>query len=92
MALPTLVTPLSLQGIGETARNLYTAAAQEHGDRGLVGAMGGVLMQLPGTMVRPIIVATEATRQVLGGVKYQFVPDARKEASDKWRLAANKPS
>ena len=56
-----------------------------------MGAMGGVLMQLPGTVVKPIIVATEATRHVLGGVKYQFVPDARKEASDKWRLNANKP-
>lgn len=48
-------------------------------------------MQLPGTVVKPIIVATEATRHVLGGVKYQFVPDARKEASDKWRPSANKP-
>ncbi|KAL5463584.1 hypothetical protein EMCRGX_G032495 [Ephydatia muelleri] len=65
------------EGIGETARNLYTAAAHEHEEKGFVGAMGGVLMQLPGTVVKPIIVATEATRHVLGGVKYQFVPDAR---------------
>ena len=79
------------EGIGETARNLYTAAANEHEKKGFVGAMGGVLMQLPGTVVKPIIVATEATRHVLGGVKYQFVPDARKEASDKWRLNTNKP-
>ena len=73
------------QGISETARELYTAAAHEHEERGVAGAVGGVLRQLPGTIVKPIIFASEATRHVLGGVKNQFVPDARKEAIDKWR-------
>ncbi len=74
-----------LQGIGGTARDMYTAASREHEERGMTGAVGGVLRQIPGTIVKPIILASEATRQVLGGVKNQFVPDARKEANKKWK-------
>lgn len=72
-------------GIGGTARDMYSAAAREHEERGMTGAVGGVLRQIPGTIVKPIILASEATRHVLGGVKNQFVPDARKEASKKWK-------
>ena len=75
------------KGIGGTARDMYSAATKEHEERGVSGAVGGVLRQLPGTIVKPIILASEATRHVLGGVKNQFVPDARKEASEKWRSA-----
>ena len=64
-------------------------AAQEHEERGVTGAVGGVLRQLPGTFVKPIILASEATRHVLGGVKNQFVPDARREASEKWKTSEN---
>ena len=49
------------------------------------GAVGGVLRHIPGTLVRPVIFASEATRHILGGVKNQFLPDARQEASDKWK-------
>ncbi len=55
----------------------------------MAGAVGGVLRHLPGTFVKPIILASEATRQVLGGVKNQFVPDARKEAQEKWKSSDN---
>ncbi len=74
-----------VQGIGGTARDLVNIAAQEHEERGMTGAVGGVLRQIPGTIVKPIILASEATRHVLGGVKNQFVPDARREAQEKWR-------
>lgn len=67
--------------------DLYTAAAYEHEEKGVTGAVGGVLRQLPGTIVKPIILASEATRHVLGGVKNQFVPDARREAEEKWRAS-----
>ena len=61
-------------------------AMQEHKERGVTGAVGGVLRQLPGAVIaRPIVFLSEASRHVLGGVKNQFVPDARKEASEKWR-------
>ena len=61
-------------------------ATQEHEERGMAGAVGGVLRQLPGTILaKPVVLFSEATRHVLGGVKNQFVPDARREASEKWR-------
>ncbi len=78
-----------VQGIGGTARDMYAAAAREHEERGVTGAVGGVLRQIPGTIVKPIILASEATRHVLGGVKNQFVPDARQEAGRKWKDSEN---
>ncbi|CAN8009581.1 unnamed protein product, partial [Ixodes pacificus] len=73
------------EGLGDTARTLVQAASQEHRQKGVSGALGGVLRQLPPTVVRPIIVATEATSSVLGGVRNQILPDAHREAVQKWR-------
>jgi len=36
--------------------------------------------------VKPFIVATEATSNVLGGMRNQIRPDVRQEESQKWRL------
>ena len=47
--------------------------------------MGRVLCNLPGKKVRPIVFASEATQHVLGGVNNQFVPEAKREASEKWK-------
>lgn len=51
----------------------------------MTGAVGGVLRQIPPTVVKPIILATEATSNVLGGAMNQLAPDKRKEALEKWR-------
>ena len=71
--------------MGDTAWDLYEVAATEHNEHGVASAVGGVLRNIPGTVVRPIIFASEATRHVLGGVKNQLIPEARKEARDKWK-------
>ncbi|KAF5283909.1 hypothetical protein FQA39_LY04729 [Lamprigera yunnana] len=73
------------EGIGETADNLVRVASHEHEQKGYSGAVGGVLRQIPPTVVKPIIIATEATNNVLGGMQSQLVPDARREAKQKWR-------
>ncbi|KDR16670.1 autophagy-related protein 2 homolog A-like [Zootermopsis nevadensis] len=73
------------EGIGETAQTLVRVASEEHEQKGMSGAVGGVLRQIPPTVVKPIILATEATSNVLGGMKSQLVPDARREAVEKWR-------
>ena len=63
-----------LQGLDETARSLAEAAAREHARRGLSGAVGGILRQMPSTLVfRPVIVATAATTNMLEGVKNQVI-------------------
>ncbi|XP_050712970.1 autophagy-related protein 2 homolog A-like [Eriocheir sinensis] len=72
-------------GIGETATAIVQAASQEHQHKGVSGAIGGVLRQIPPTVVQPIILASEAAGTVIGGMKNQLVPDARKEAVDKWK-------
>ncbi len=56
-----------------------------HEQKGLPGAVGGVLRQIPPTVVRPLIVASEATSNLLGGMRNQIKPDARKEDFLKWR-------
>ncbi|XP_023222946.1 autophagy-related protein 2 homolog B-like isoform X2 [Centruroides sculpturatus] len=73
------------EGLGDTARNFVKIASEEHEHKGVSGAVGGVLRQIPPTVVKPIILATEATSTVLGGVRNQLVPDARREAVEKWR-------
>ena len=73
------------QGFGETAQNLVRVANEESEHKGMTGAVGGVLRQIPPIVVKPIIIATEATVNVLGGVQSQLVPNTRKEAFDKWR-------
>lgn len=61
-------------------------ASEEHEHKGISGAVGGVLRQIPSTVVKPIILATEATSNVLGGMRHQLAPDARREAAEKWRI------
>lgn len=73
------------EGFDETARALSEAAINEHRRRGLGGAVGGVLRQMPSTIMRPVIMATAATSNVLEGVQSQVAPDIRREEEEKWR-------
>ncbi|KAK3878072.1 hypothetical protein Pcinc_017284 [Petrolisthes cinctipes] len=72
-------------GIGETATAIVQAASEEHHHKGVSGAIGGVLRQIPPAAVKPIILASEAAGTVIGGMKNQLVPDARREAAEKWK-------
>jgi autophagy-related protein 2 len=66
------------EGFDETARTLTEAATSEHARRGgLTGAVGGVLRQVPSTMMRPVIIGTTATVNLLEGVQSQVAPDIR---------------
>lgn len=69
----------------DTAQTLCDVASRGHEQKGLPGAVGGVLRQIPPTVVRPLIVASEATSNLLGGMRNQIKPDARKEDFLKWR-------
>uniref|UniRef100_A0A6B2EBD1 Autophagy-related protein 2 n=1 Tax=Phlebotomus kandelakii TaxID=1109342 RepID=A0A6B2EBD1_9DIPT len=72
-------------GIGETVHTIMEVAALEHDQKGYTGAVGAVVREIPSTMVKPIVLATQATTNVLGGVRNQLVPDARIEAREKWK-------
>lgn len=72
-------------GIGDTAQTIIQMAALEHDQKGYTGAVGAVMRQIPPTMVRPIVLATQATNNVLGGLKNELIPNARIEAKEKWK-------
>lgn len=80
-----LLSPPRFQGIADTAQTIYETAAREHESRGVTGAVGEVLRQIPPAVVKPLIVATEATSSVLGGMRNQIRPDVRQDESQKWR-------
>ncbi|XP_078238343.1 LOW QUALITY PROTEIN: autophagy-related protein 2 homolog A-like [Pogona vitticeps] len=73
------------EGVIDTAQAICDVAARGHEQKGITGAVGGVLRQIPPTVVKPLIVASEATSSLLGGMRNQIKPDARKEESLKWR-------
>ena len=73
------------QGIQGTAETIVSVAVLEHEHKGVTGAVGGVLRQIPPTVLQPVILATEATSNVLGGMRNQLRPDRRREYEDKWK-------
>ncbi|XP_044125665.1 autophagy-related protein 2 homolog A [Bufo gargarizans] len=73
------------EGVIDTAQTICEVASRGHEQKGLTGAVGGVLRQIPPTVVKPFIVATEATSNLLGGMRNQIRPDAHKEDSLKWK-------
>lgn len=75
------------EGMEETARTVIQNVMEDHNRRGLTGAVGGIIRQVPSNLVRPVIVATAATSNVLEGVKNQIDENARKEEEEKWKNA-----
>ena len=75
-----------IQGIKGTAENFARVAYEEHQQKGLTGAVGGVLRQIPPTMLQPVIIATEATSNILGGMRNQLLPDKKREEEEKWKI------
>ena len=76
---------LPSQGLRGTASTLVTVAVSEHEQKGITGAVGGVLRQIPPTMIQPVLLTTEATSNVLGGMRNQLRPDRKREDEDKWK-------
>ncbi|XP_043070830.1 autophagy-related protein 2 homolog A isoform X2 [Drosophila grimshawi] len=77
------------EGINESANTLLEAACVEHDQKGYSGAVGAVVRQLPQLVVCPAVLATQATTNILGGAKSSLVPEAKREATDKWKNAKN---
>ena len=73
------------QGLNERAYTLIENTVTEHDQKGYTGAVGAVFRQIPPLVVCPVVLATQATTNVLGGVRNQLVPDARLEAREKWK-------
>ncbi|XP_062121458.1 autophagy-related protein 2 homolog B isoform X4 [Drosophila sulfurigaster albostrigata] len=77
------------EGINETANTLMEAAVVEHDQKGYSGAVGAVVRQIPQLVVCPAVLATQATTNILGGAKSSLVPEAKREAKNKWKYEKN---
>ncbi|CAG7725322.1 unnamed protein product, partial [Allacma fusca] len=74
------------EGLGDTAHTIVRVASKENEQKGVPGAVGGVLRQIPPTLiVKPIILVAEATSNVLEGFRSQLEPEFKKEAEEKWK-------
>lgn len=73
------------QGLGETAETIVRVASAEAEQKGAVGAVGGILRQIPPSVVQQLILASAATSNLLSGVRSQLAPDSRREAANKWK-------
>ncbi|BES90892.1 autophagy-specific gene 2 [Nesidiocoris tenuis] len=73
------------EGLGETAETIVRVASAEAEQKGAVGAVGGILRQIPPSVVQQLILASAATSNLLSGVRSQLAPDSRREAANKWK-------
>ena len=60
-------------------------ASKENEQKGMPGAVGGVLRLTPTLLVAPVMLAAEATSNVLEGLRSELEPEFRKEAEEKWK-------
>jgi len=72
-------------GIEEQATNIIYGVSEGHEEKGVTGAVGGILRQVPATVVRPLVLASEAAANVLDGMRNQIAPEARINDAEKWR-------
>lgn len=75
----------NFQGFSDTASAMVEVATKEHETKGMMGAVGGVLRQIPPTIVQPLIIVPEATSNLIGGLRSHLKPDVKKEDEDKWK-------
>lgn len=73
------------QGINERVNTVIENTIVEHDQKGYTGAAGAIIRQVPPIVLAPVVLATQATTNILGGVKNQLVPDAKYEAREKWK-------
>ena len=76
------------EGFNDTAANLINEISHGAEYKGLPGAIGGALRQLPSTALAPILHTTEATCNILSGIRNQLKPDEKRDDDQKWKTIA----
>lgn len=74
-----------LKGFNDSASNLIDMAKIQHDQHGMTGAVGAVLRQVPQLVVSPAVLATQATTNILGGVRNSLLPKSKIEEIEKWK-------
>nr|AWV66721.1 autophagy-related protein 2 [Brachionus calyciflorus] len=73
------------EGFNDTAANFMSEISHGAEHKGIPGAIGGALRQLPSTALAPIVLTTEATCNILSGIRNQLKPDEKKDDDQKWK-------
>ncbi|RNA22130.1 autophagy-related 2 -like protein, partial [Brachionus plicatilis] len=73
------------EGFSDTAAQFMTEVSHGCENKGLPGAIGGALRQLPPTALAPIVLTAEATCNILSGIRKQLKPDEKKDDDQKWK-------
>nr|AWV66695.1 autophagy-related protein 2 [Brachionus koreanus] len=73
------------EGFSDTAANFMSEISHGAEHKGLPGAIGGALRQLPPTALAPIVLTAEATCNILSGIRKQLKPDEKKDDDQKWK-------
>jgi len=79
----TLAMSAVRRGFSETAQAIVLATQEERASGRW--AVRGVLRQATPTALRPVVVLSQATSHVLGGLRNQLRPDTRREEQEKWK-------
>ncbi|CAG2100351.1 unnamed protein product [Medioppia subpectinata] len=74
-------------GIHDVMRDMVNAG---YGAEDIPSAVGGVVRNIPSSIVRPIIGVTQGASNVLVGMRNQLTPEARKDDHDKWKNASER--
>ncbi|XP_054166820.1 autophagy-related protein 2 homolog A-like [Oppia nitens] len=75
------------EGLHDAVRDMVTASK---GAEDIPSAVGGVMRNIPSSLVRPIIGVTQGASNVLMGMRNQLTPEARKDDHDKWKNASER--
>ena len=70
------------EGFEDTYRHVTTAGSQAED---IPGKIGGVLREVPSSILSVPIVIADGSQRILTGVRNQVVPNARKEDQDKYK-------
>lgn len=73
------------EGFSDTAANFMSEISHGAEHKGLPGAIGGALRQVPPTLLVPIVLTAEATCNILSGIRKQLKPDEKKDDDQKWK-------
>lgn len=73
------------EGINETVANFVQEVVEGAEHKGIPGAIGGALRQLPSAALAPIVLTSEATCNFLTGLRNHINPDEKRDDDNKWK-------
>ena len=77
------------EGFNDAVDNLIQEISQGSEHKGISGAIGGALRQLPSTALAVPLLGADATCNILSGIRNQLKPDEKRDDDQKWKTIAH---